>query len=253
MPNFQEIICDYSGKFARRISNICSPLADHLGITVFTYYFVESDGRFGYITNAVEFNDYYFSQKLHHHNPYFAHPRLFHSGYNLTPCTFDEELQKALVHRFQADHLFLCLEASETNVEGFIFANTNQNKDSWPSYVKNLDLLNKFCKYFKREVRDIIDSIKGDGFNIEKMRGSDFYRMPSKIPLTQKEDVYVASFLKKISKLSRQEERCLKLFRQGKSAQATGAIMQISQRTVESYFKSIKNKLCCSSKYDLLD
>lgn len=252
MSDLFQIIKSYSIKHDRKIKEICSPLVDYLNTPVFTYYFVEADGRFGYISNQPEFNEYYFSQKLYLGNPYFAHPSLFRSGYDLQPCTMDAETQEILKNRFQADHLFLTIHANESTMEGFIFANNNINADGAIHYLPYLDLFNKFGRYFKREAKDLIGQMRADQYNIQSLRGQEQFELPTSVPLA-KEDPKIKAFLKIVSGLSPQEGRCLELFKEGKSSQATAAIMGLSQRTVEHYFENIKNKLGCSSKYELLN
>jgi len=120
MSELLDIIKKYSVKHRHFIKKITDPLSDYLDIPVFTYCFIEKDGRFGYLTNAIEFNEYYFSQNVHLQNPYFSNPSFFHSGHALLPCTYDEDTQKVLSKRFCSDHLFLQLHANETLVEFFI-------------------------------------------------------------------------------------------------------------------------------------
>ncbi|MCE5318631.1 MAG: helix-turn-helix transcriptional regulator [Parachlamydia sp.] len=241
----------YSLKHERKIKSICTPLVDCLNIPIFTYSFLEADGRFGYITNTLEFNDYYFSQKLYLQNPYFAHPALFRSGHVLCPCSLDEETQKTLRRRFKADHFFLSTYATASRMECFIFANENVNAAGGNSYLARLDLLTKFSRYFKREAKSLIDRMHGEQFNMRTERGTSLFETPPSVPLVHN-DPTILPFLKKVSGLSPQELRCLELFKQGKSAQATGALLGLSRRTVEHYFENIKNKLGCSSKFDLL-
>lgn len=252
MSDLLQIIKSYSIKHDKKIKEICSPLVDYLNTPVFTYYFVEADGRFGYISNQPEFSEYYFSQKLYLNNPYFAHPSLFRSGCDLQPCTLDPETQEILKNTFQADHLFLTLNANESTMEGFIFANDNVNAGGAIQYLPYLDLFNKFGRYFKREAKDLIGRMKADQFNIMSIRGQEQFELPSSVALA-KGDPKIRAFLKAVSGLSPQEERCLELFKEGKSSQSTAAIMGLSQRTVEHYFENIKNKLGCTSKYDLLN
>jgi len=252
MSHVRQIIKNYSIKYDRKIERICSPLVNHLNIPVFTYYFIEADGTFGYLSNAIEFNEYYFSEKIHLHNPYFANPVFFRSGSVLNPCTFDEDVQRILCKRFCADHFFLNLQANESRMEGFIFANKNVNAEGGHTYLPHLDLLAKFARYFKREAQDVIGQMKADKFNIRMERGNELFETQSSVPLAN-DDPKIFTFLKQVSGLSPQEQRCLELFKQGKSAQMTGALMGLSQRTVEHYFENIKNKLGCTSKYDLLD
>ena len=72
------------------------------------------------------------------------------------------------------------------------------------------------------------------------------------MPLLNK-DLKTQQFLKKIFPLTVREHQCLDLFKQGRSVQATAAILDLSQRTVEHYFENIKEKLGCQSKMELLE
>lgn len=252
MTDLLQMIKSYSTKYDKKIKGICAPLVDCLEIPVFTYYFLDADGTIGYLTNAVEFNEYYFGEKLYLDNPYFSHPSLFRSGHMMSTCTMDLETQKLLGKRFHADHFFLKLNVNPTRMEGFIFANEDVDAKGSLPYLNRLDLLDKFGRYFKREAKDLIGKLRADGFNIRKERGIETFEMPVKVALSNY-DKNTQKFLKKVTGLSPQEQKCLNYFQQGKSAQATAAIMDISQRTVEYYFEMIKSKLGCTSKYDLLD
>lgn len=252
MSNLSRSISSYSIKNDCKIKDICSPLVNLLEVPVFTYGFIEEDGRFGYLSNATEFTDYYFSQKLYLDNPYFSHPALFRSGHTLSPCTFDEETQKALTKKFQSDHLFLKIEAKPSRLEFFIFAHNSVDETGGNCYLPKLELFDQFGKHFKRKAKDLIGRMWADQFNIKKERGSDLFEAEAQVPLVNN-DPKILSFLKKTTGLTPQERRCLELFKQGYSAQGTAAVMGLSRRTVEHYFENIKNKLDCYSKYDLLN
>ncbi|NGX62294.1 MAG: hypothetical protein K940chlam9_01791 [Chlamydiae bacterium] len=115
-----------------------------------------------------------------------------------------------------------------------------------------IDLLVKFGTYFKREAKELIAKMMGDRFNLKKERGDVFFKTNDSLTLSNK-NRKIKKFLKKVFPLSSQEIRCLELFKEGHSAQATAAILNLSPRTVESYFESIKYKLSCSSKAELLE
>ncbi len=48
------------------------------------------------------------------------------------------------------------------------------------------------------------------------------------------------------------EEQCLIQLTQGKSAKEVAKVLKISHRTVESYLESIKQKLGCRNKFELI-
>ncbi len=58
-------------------------------------------------------------------------------------------------------------------------------------------------------------------------------------------------YLEKAFLLTRRERECLQLLLQGKTAKETATMLDLSPRTVESYFENIKKKLSCSNKGEL--
>lgn len=58
-------------------------------------------------------------------------------------------------------------------------------------------------------------------------------------------------YLQNASLLSLRERQCLKCLLEGKTAKETASELNISYRTVESYFENIKDKLNCYSKREL--
>lgn len=55
-----------------------------------------------------------------------------------------------------------------------------------------------------------------------------------------------------LSTLSPREKQCLAYYLKGKTAKETAHLLKLSYRTIEDYFTSIKNKLCCRNKRDLI-
>lgn len=242
----------YTCKHKATITKICAPLKIHLGITYFTYYFIEKDGRFGTISNQPEFIEYYYASNKHLHNPYMSHPDSFCSGYTLAPCAYDPETRADLLEKFEGDHLFMMLKKGVGKVEGFLFATPGLKKSDSSLFINHLDLLNKFSKYFKREAAPLLGNLRADGFNMLTERKEAFLEVVPSLELSSEGNAYNA-FLKVIYGLSRQEQRSLELFQQGHSAQATAALMNLSKRTVETYYENIKRKMRMNSKWDLLD
>ncbi len=151
MSDLLHMFKNYSLKYDKKIKEICSPLSQQLNIPIFTYYFVEADGSFGYLTNEKNCNEYFFSEQVYLANHYFAHPAFFRSGHALVPCTLDEKTREILKTRFSADHLLLSLEVTPTKMEGFIFAEENVGAKDGKNYLSHLDLFAQFTRYFKEK------------------------------------------------------------------------------------------------------
>lgn len=252
MRDLTEIVQRCMIKHLRKIKILCSPLEESLHIPLFGYIQVRKDGTFCNISNALDCLEYFYDQKLYFKHSYTRDPGLFHSGYTIARMTNDNLLQKYIMRQYEVNYMFLILHANEQQLEGFFFAHKNQDDVNCYRFLNQIHLLDKFACYFKREAHSLIDKAISEGFNLKEAMEEAFYEVDPSIPLIKKE-IHSQKFLKQIFPLSLREQQCLNLFKQGRSAQATAAMLNLSQRTVEHYFESIKNKLGCQSKMELLE
>lgn len=250
MSDLAEMIKRYSIKYDQKIKNICAPLKT-LGISGFYYFKTEANGGYFNITNQAESACFFYEKKLYIEEAYSSHPSLLKSGVILASDPNHCSYIKPMFLAFKMHHGLVFVHVSEA-VEVFAFALMGSDQPDTRIFFDNFDLLSKFTRYFKREAKDLIGRLEAEGFNIKKAKGDAFFKVDSSEPLCNV-DPNVDKFLKLILPLSRRERQCLELFKQGNSSQTTGAILGISQRTVESYFDHIKNKLGCRSKSELLE
>ncbi|HVX01154.1 MAG TPA: helix-turn-helix transcriptional regulator, partial [Candidatus Babeliaceae bacterium] len=182
---------------------------------------------------------------------YYCHPQILQSGLFLAPDLCNPACWQPVLDECRVHHMFGIVEVAEV---ADLFAFTTLLKDNIDArvFLDHFTFLQRFTRYFKREAKDLIGRLETEGFNLKKAKGDAFANADTSIPLVNK-DPNLEKFLKLMVPLSRREMQCLELFKQGRSAQATGAILGISSRTVESYFESIKNKLGCHSKAELLE
>lgn len=249
MNNLLNVLEQYSIKQDHKIKKICEPL-HHLGIPYLWYYFIEADGTFGALSNDVAYTEYYISNNMHLDVPYYSHPSYFKSGHVLTPCAFKIKQQKTVKNTYYMSNMFLILKAYETRMEGFCFYDRDLNHGSFfYHYLPNIDLLEKFICYFKRETE--LSVKKQINFNIQEDRKENFFSIDESLPLL-KNNVKNKKFLREIYNLSPQEDRCLELYKKGYTAQASASILNISSRTVETHINNIKRKWNCHSKLELL-
>ena len=244
-----DLVRNYSIRHDRKIKKICEPL-HHLGFSIFTYYSIDEEGTFTTLSSYPEQLDYYHSEKLYLTEPYLGCPENFCSGYEIIPAARDEAHQSHCRQRYQVDQALLKLERRGKTLEGFFFSSKRLNAKH--NFFQHIELLNQFSFYFKREAGGLLEQMREDRFNLKEAKGKAFYDRHPDLTLSSK-NPHTNAFIKSVSPLSERERDCLDLFKKGHSAQATASILGISQRTVESYFQNIKNKLGCESKWDLLN
>ena len=251
MSKFKEIIERHTFKQDRRVKNICSPL-HQIGIDSFGYFRIERDGSFGILSNRPMEVDFYFEEKFHLHHPYFIHPDLVRPGQVLVTIAYSKDDSERIFKFIQIYHVFLIINHNVNNLEGYLFSKKGVGAEITLDFYSKLDLLHSFISYFKRETHVIVEAMMGEKFSLKQEKGEDFLKVNPTLPLANT-NPEIQKFLQLVMPLSLREQECLKLFKQGKSAQATGAILGLSQRTVEHYIDNIKNKLNCHSKWELLE
>ena len=236
---------------ASKIKALTAPLKDCLDISSFSYGCVEADGRLVGLGNSPDVIEIYHETKGYLIDPHISHPHLLRSGVIFVPDAFGAEHLEPVCQKANIDHILAIILRSGDQVECCHFGVKAKKEEARAVFYNYLDVLYKFITYFKREAYHLIEQERQKGFNIKETRGSTFIENDFVSPLL-KNDPNVIKFLKLVMPLSAREQECLELFKQGESAQTTGAILGLSPRTVEFYFENIKNKLGCQTKSDLL-
>lgn len=246
------LIEKHSLKNHKKLKNLTSPLQDLLGISTFSYYSIDEAGRYCFLSNNAAQAEFYYANHLYASNPYLVHPHLLRSGYILDKAVTDQELYEISLREFYVGNLFMIQKRNGDRLEGFIFGDSEEITSLNERYLKNLPLLNRFAAHFKKESSDWISRIEREDYNLKEAKGASFFEASENCLLREKNRAEL-HFLKKISGLTYREEQCLECYQTGHSAQSTAALLGLSQRTVEHYFESIKQKLGASSKRDLLE
>lgn len=249
MENLHPIIQHYTIKHDRKIKEICSPLADCLGISYFSTYTIDLEGNFTFLSNFPEQVDFYFSKQLYRTFPYFIHPDFLRSGCFLTAATPDPHYLEQIEKRFHLRDLFFILEKSGDCLQGTIF--TSKDNISINRYLNNLEVLKSFASYFRKEAAPMIHKMRADGYNLLQAKGKAFLECPPDLML-RIHNQEAEAFLRRISPISPREQECLDLYRRGYTAKETARLLGLSHRTVEQHFENIKNKLNLFSKRELL-
>lgn len=253
MGDLKEMIERYSVKQDRYLKKICAPLKDSLNIGFFAYYKIGSEGQFSIVSTHCEQLSFYYSHpSFYLHNPYLVHPSLLRTGCAMVCTSFDPDSIELMYSHFGIKDLFLIQQSFSTHLEGYLFFCKESESPSATEYLNMHTALKRFLPYFKHACPSLLSDLEGDHFNLKQAKGEAFFQSDPLISLSN-QDPHIKSFLKTICPLSLREEQCLELYKEGRSAQATAALLDLSNRTVESYFESIKNKLGCTTKSELLE
>lgn len=172
-------------------------------------------------------------------------------------------------------------------IEVYCFAMDKGDNCSMGFYLNNLSILEHFCCYFNDRAKDIIDcsdkrklGLFDQKFNLLNKENKklfdcqieEFLKKTSlqkrglsiiedKIfPLGEegkrhKPEYYTRGISGKdfLSPLTHRQKECLFLLTRGKTAKQIGQTLRISHRTVETHIVSLKNKMHCTTKDQLIE
>lgn len=153
---------------------------------------------------------------------------------------------------FNINHFFFINDQQKEYSESFVFGSDNGSSIAF--YMNNIDMLEKFCLYFKSVASDLIDRAFKDRLLLIEWR--DYLEKQAshkKESLDSSIDIASLTFLvdgEKIS-LTDRESECLIPYLKGKSSKMIANMLNISARTVETHISNAKTKFNCKSKSDL--
>lgn len=249
MKKIATLLKFFKSPYAKRMLALCHPLKQALGIDTVWYSAIGAKGEFAHVSNTPENTRHYFENEGFLNNPFLRHPRNFSEGfYHLSDVAETTYLDSQKKHNetFGIDHLLFLSKKQKTKCHIFGFASTQKNLPLPTIYLNHSSLLDQFTDHFLEEV----GTYSMEPFQVElpALVGSSFFA-DNKV-LQDSMSNFVTSL--GYQKLSAREKECLVWFLKGKTAQQTADFLNLSRRTVETYFENIKDKLGCYSKAEIL-
>lgn len=242
-----------------KIKQICEPLQRCFGINYFTYHSITSEGHWRPLVSRPDWADFYTEKQLYMIDPMLLHPHGYQSGHLLWTQYLSDPDQLAFLkigkERFGMAHGFCIVDRHEERCEFFGFTAPPACEKIYSTYLNDLSLLKEFCNFFKKEAAPLLKLVEHDPIPLLDLKGKAFLETqgsPFEVPQDSK-----TLFLKFIQaecpvKLSKREKECLSLYIDDLRMQDVANRLALSVRTVESYLTSIKNKLNCLNKAELI-
>ncbi|MGB7979050.1 MAG: helix-turn-helix transcriptional regulator [Chlamydiales bacterium] len=244
----------YFGSMVR----FAQPLFDHFGINHFWYYRILSDGTYAYVGTHEAWNEYCAHYGLIKYFPCVRHPDVLQPGITFMKTGLNAEAQEILNTIWEKFGIHFNLNIFERCSEGisaFGFGTRFNNLEAEERLLNELPLLRYFTKEFRKRHQKLIRSVEDNGVDLNPLMGRALYE-PPKGGVTPCDR---SGFLRELGctaifALSPREKEVLAFLANGFPASYIKEKLHLgSVRTVESYISSIKNKLSCHSKVELIE
>lgn len=233
-----------------------APLKDHLGINHFWYYKITFSGHYSYLGTHAPWSEFCFDNAMISHFPCLRHPKLLQTGISLMKSGADSEYKKVLDaawDRFNINFNLNLISRIPDGIEAFGFASCVNDHYAEQRLLNNFSLLKYFIKAFRAKHKKLFQLLENNQINLFTHFGSAFYSYSTApaIPIDRDQ------FLKKMGfgwvlSLTPRELDVLKYISNGYPASFIAEQLNLQKRTVENYIATIKSKLVCNSKVELI-
>lgn len=257
MNTFQEMhrkVC--SSPHYDQMQRFAAPLNDHFGINHFWYYKVTSSGHYSFLGTHAAWTEFCFDNIPIHYFRGIRHPDVVPSGLQLMKLGANDEFKNTLDtawKKFGINFNINVVARIPEGIEGFGFATRYNEPSADERLLNELPLLTQFTKLFRDKNKKIFEVLADNQVDLATEFGSVFYEGSQESDITMERE----KFLRKIGygfifSLSLREKEVLKLIVSGYPASFIAEQLQIKTRTVETYIETLKHKLSCYSKVELI-
>lgn len=255
---------EFSLRNTQKLNKICEPLKANFDVKAFWYSKTFADGSFFSIGTHAASHQHLYQENGYEHSPFCRKPDYLNEGVYLYRNYQDENFQKAVsacANKFQVEFCATTITKNQGELVRFGYGTEPGRTNVFQqNFLNNLPLLKKFNQYFVEETRSLLKNIDNNLINLPVALGSKYYKLPESFGYSMggKEK---NSFLKSIGcpleqdlvKLTTRERELLKLTLNGYTANYIANELDLSRKTVENYLATLKEKLDCSTKSELIN
>lgn len=239
------------------MQGICKPL-ETLGITYFSHVHIDNEHQFSGMGLSPEFATHYINQKYYKFDIHMA--SLSNTEQFIIWDTINRSAASKSMHDdFAAHgygHTFTVIQPASQGTDYYHFATAIGNTAINQQNVNQLDLLQKFILYFRDKVNSIKELKAGYQQKLLLPTEEGGYFTEGQL-MQAKRDQFLAQMeihravISDDTHLTLKELECLHWHSLGKTADEVALIMGITDRTVKSHIRNLKDKLNCRNQFQL--
>lgn len=255
-----------SFKYQKKVSELCQVLDDLYNITFFRFARIHKTLGTISLGNSLCFALHYWNEyakaDVTNHPEHYYHRELFiYNGIKTAINKKEKEMYEIRLKNYNlSDQGVILINRTPEYLETFNFSSIKYQSDRLNPLIENTANLRLFCKFFLKEIQDILkDKNNYTPIILADLQSKIF--SPIIAPnfneqhkqLTEKKfnHRYTKKFLKEhlseitAINLTPAEMECLSWAIKGKTADETALILKRSRRTIEGHLSSLRTKLNC--------
>lgn len=258
MKAFHELMSKIiSSREHDKMRKFVAPLNDHFGINHFWYYKITDSGLYTYVGSHTPWSEFCFDSDLTSLFSCLRHPKHVPNGISLMKASEEASyhfLLKTAWDKFQINFNINLVTHIPGAIEAFGFGTRFNDPQSDQRLLNELPLLRHFINAFRNENKKLFQLLDENKVNLITEFGPVWYERPKATVFPPKRNLLLKKLgLGDILLLTARERDILKFLAYGYPASFIGIKLKLSTRTVENYIASIKSKLMCDSKVELIE
>jgi DNA-binding CsgD family transcriptional regulator len=253
-------MADFSDKVSlrnyKKINEAFKPLQEALGVNYFYYSGVSNKGIYTALSSNPDWNRYWHQERLYLQSYSYLQPEHYRIGKTICLPSLEEDfkhVQRIAREKFNIHYVLEVVSRDHLGIESFGFSSDKLDHTTISQFLTDLPCLKLFFKLFRTNHQEIFRQLKESHFNLGQEIGPPFFHSTQKAP----QMFYGSDFLRDIGilildELSDREREICGIITRGLSAREIAEDLELSKRTVESYIETIKVKLNCFTKAELV-
>lgn len=240
-----------------RVRQMTRHFCEPLGITTFGYVRVSRDGDVSWLTTQPDQDRFLIESGALDDDPLLNTPEALKEGmylwFNDRQFPGCETFYRERSRLFKMDHGMVVVRHHKNYLETCCFSGLLAQRPLYNFFLNEKALFNTFMEHFTVQIDLSLLNLLEKGVTIGALKSSCGQPSVKDVQLTSEERATLAEVCgwKNLLKLSKREKECLMLLPDGYTYQMIGTALKLSERTVEHYLDSVKNKLGLKTRAEL--
>ncbi len=239
-----------------RVRNLTKNFCQALGITVFGYVRIHDNGTISWVTTNPEQDCFLVESDELSKNPLVSDRNLLKEGVYLDIYNRQfpgcEEFYRERATCFQMDHGMVLVRHQKDFIETCCFSGLSTKRPLYQLFMNEQALFRTFMEHFTNQLDPRLLEMLSQGISLADLK--DDSDLPDEGILYFSGDrtaLLETCGWKNLLKLSKREKQCLVLLKKGHTYHTIGLSLGLSERTIEHYLESVKNKLGLETRTEL--
>jgi len=239
-----------------RVRNLTKNFCQQLAITVFGYVRIYDNGTVSWVTTCPDQDRFLVESDELSRNPLVNDRNLLKEGLYLDIYNRQfpgcDEFYRERAKLYQMDHGMVLVRHQKDYIETCCFSGLFSKRPLYQLFMNEQALFKTFMEHFTKQLDSRLLEVLSQGILLNDLKDESNALDEDTLYLSGDRAILLeACGWKNLLTLSKREKQCLILLKDGHTYHTISLALELSERTVEHYLESVKNKLNLETRPEL--